>query len=240
MEAQTVNVLRELNRVFYDSFAQSFEASRARTEPGLMRILPQISAGSRVLDLGCGHGRLATLLPPRCAYIGVDNSETMLDLAREQVHHRDPEPEVDFVALDLLTASWPAHIPGRFDWIIMRAVLHHIPGYANRCRLLGKAIDLLKPSGSILVANWQFLEISRLQRRVLPWSEIGLKPTDIEPGDYLLDWQRDGYGRRYVHLVDALETHALARTGGFEILDRFRADGHTNNLTLYAILKRKI
>jgi hypothetical protein len=75
-----------------------------------------------------------------------------------------------------------------------------------------------------------------LQRRVLPWSEIGLKPTDIEPGDYLLDWKRDGYGRRYVHLIEESETQALAQESSLKLRDMFRADGHTHNLTLYATL----
>jgi SAM-dependent methyltransferase len=236
MRPQTIKVLRDLNRVFYDTFADAFDASRARTEPGLMRILPEIAPGSHVLDLGCGQGRLAALLPQDCRYIGIDNSEAMLALARTSVERQDLDLETHFTALDLTDSSWTADVPGPFDWIIMRAVLHHIPAYAHRCRLLRQTATLLKATGRILVANWQFLEIQRLQRRVLPWSEIGLKPTDIEPGDYLLDWKRDGYGRRYVHLIEESETQALAQESSLKLCDMFRADGHTHNLTLYATL----
>jgi len=240
MKPQTINLLRDLNRMFYDTFADAFDASRARTEPGLMRILPEIAPGSHVLDLGCGQGRLAALLPPGCTYIGVDNSKAMLALARKNVERQSLDLETNFTALDLTDSSWTAEVPEPFDWIVMRAVLHHIPAYAHRCRLLRQTATLLKADGRILVANWQFLEIQRLQRRVLPWSEIGLKPTDIEPGDYLLDWKRDGYGRRYVHLIEESETQALAREADLDVRDMFRADGHTNNLTLYAILSSVI
>jgi SAM-dependent methyltransferase len=236
MDSQTVRTLKDLNRTFYEDFAGAFDASRAPTEPGLKRILPRISPGSRVLDLGCGHGRLAALLPPNCTYLGVDNAEAMLALAQAHVDQEAEAIETQFMALDLLDSNWTTHIPGSFDWIVMRAVLHHIPGYANRRDLLEQSAALLNPQGRILIANWQFLEIPRLRRRVLAWSEVGLKPTAVEPGDYLLDWRRDGYGRRYVHLVTESETQALADDSGLPIDEIFRADGHTNDLTLYAVL----
>jgi len=160
----------------------------------------------------------------------------MLSMARSHVNQGDLTLAAQFIALDLLNAGWTAHVRGAFDWIILRAVLHHIPGYTNRYALLRQTASLLDVKGRILVANWQFLEIPRLRRRVLPWSEIGLAPWQVEPGDYLLDWKRDGYGRRYVHLVTESETLALADDSKMIAVDMFRADGHTNDLTLYAIL----
>ena len=96
---------------------------------------------------------------------------------------------------------------------------------------------MLGPKGMVVIANWQFLRIERLRRRLLPWDRIGLRESDVDPGDYLLDWQRNGYGVRYVHLVDEAETQQLADGAGLQIDDLFFADGHTNDLTLYAILR---
>jgi SAM-dependent methyltransferase len=240
MRHQIAETLRDLNRSFYDAFGQSFDASRGPTEPGLKRILPSIAPESRVLDLGCGQARLASLLPFGCKYVGVDNSETMLSLAQMHINHRDLGLISKFIALDLLNASWTTSIPGAFDWIIMRAVLHHIPGYDNRRSLLQQTSSLLDSRGRILVANWQFLEISRLRRRVLPWSDIDLAPWQVEPGDYLLDWRRDGYSRRYVHLINETETLALANESGLNVVDMFRSDGHTDDLTLYAVLSKNV
>jgi hypothetical protein len=73
---------------------------------------------------------------------------------------------------------------------------------------------------------------------LLSWDAVGLLPDDIEPGDYLLNWKREGYGLRYVHLIDEEETASLAASVGLTIETLFRADGHNNNLTLYAVLRK--
>ncbi len=235
MHREIVTLLNDLNLKFYDTFAASFAASRGEAEPGLISLFADVVSGQRVLDLGCGQGRVARLLPEGCVYVGLDFSEEMVRLARQQV-----EPENDdacFVVGDLLTPGWHTAITGVYDWIVLRAVLHHIPGGENRQRIVREAAGLLVPGGKLILANWQFLEIKRLRERILPWdTTLGLSPASLDPGDYLLDWQRDGYGLRYVHLVDEAETHALSQAAGMRIEKLFRADGHGNNLTLYAVL----
>jgi SAM-dependent methyltransferase len=258
MQADVIAQLKELNRQFYDEFATVFADSRGRTEPGLERILAQVQPGARVLDLGCGQGRVAALLSPGCAYVGVDFSAEMLALARREAQGL-PQGSVRFVLADLLDPAWPAQVKkrdltplvplskfwrggkaypdaGLYNWILLRAVLHHVPAYDNRVAILTQAATLLAPDGRLAMANWQFLNIPRLRRRLLPWDTIGLMPTDVESGDYLLDWRREGHGLRYVHLVDEAETRSLAQDAGLQIQTLYRADGHTNDLTLYAIM----
>lgn len=234
MRQQVVDLLNNLNRQFYDDFAESFAASRGNTEPGLDHLLASVRPGDSVLDLGCGQGRIARLLPPGCAYTGVDFSGEMLAIAQQ--HTDDAGVQARFLIGDLLEPAWPVDDAGGFQWVILRAVLHHIPGAQHRQSVVSHAARLLVPEGQLIIANWQFLDIERLRRRLLPWERVGLTPGDVESGDYLLDWQRDGFGVRYVHLVDEDETRALAQEAGCQIASLFRADGHHNNLTLYAVL----
>ena len=265
MEDSTADRLLQLNREFYDTFAEAFTDSRAPTEPGFERILQRVHPGARVLDLGCGPGRLASLLPPGCSYTGVDSSAELLRAAAEfhatECDCAEPDSaashssdganvgrapaDIRFVQADLARDPWPDKVRSDpvgdgYDWVILRAVLHHIPGFERRCGVLRSAAEMLGPKGMVVIANWQFLRIERLRRRLLPWDRIGLQESDVDPGDYLLDWQRNGYGVRYVHLIDEVETHRLAERAGLQIDDLFFADGHTNDLTLYAILHRPV
>jgi len=236
MRKPVVMRLLELNQNFYNTFARSFRDSRSHTEPGLERALAHVPPGSRVLDLGCGQGRLAGLLPPGCAYTGVDYAIDLLSLAPRSVGNLAEAPR--WVAGDLVTDEWIDNVGHGFDWVVLRAVLHHIPSAALRAEVVSRAADRLQLGGKMLIANWQFLRIPRLRSRVLPWAAVGLSDADVDPGDYLLDWQRDGRGLRYVHLLDEAETRRLATDAGLLVEDLYYADGHTNDLTLYALLTR--
>ncbi len=140
------------------------------------------------------------------------------------------------MAADLVTDPWEARVVGPFDWVVLRAVLHHIPGYDHRLDIVTRAGATLAPQGRLVIANWQFLRIERLRKRLLPWSTVGLAEDDVDAGDYLLDWQRQGHGLRYAHLIDEVETRRLAREARLRIEELFYADGHSNDLTLYAVL----
>lgn len=235
MDSCTVTKLLTLNKAFYSRLASAFSTSRGVTEPGLNRLLSRVKPGARVLDLGCGNARVARLLPDGCSYTGIDFAPELLELA-----HEPRSSHLTFFHLlvaDLVQDTWDIDLAPGFDWVIMRAVLHHIPGYANRRSVLKRAVSVTRPGGHLIVANWQFDRIPRLMQRALPWSIIGLSESDVEEGDVLLDWQRDGYGIRYVHLVTQEETYRLAAETGTTVIEMFQSDGRTGNLTLYALLR---
>lgn len=235
MDETTARQLLHVNRRFYDTFAEAFSDSRAASEPGFERILANIAPGDSVLDLGCGQGRLALLLPEGCTYIGIDYAAEMLRVARGAADGQS-RVEARFFTADLVNDAWESKISSDVDWVILRAVLHHIPGYGNRLSLVRRAAGVLTATGTLAIANWQFVKIPRLMRRALPWCEIGLSESNVDPGDYLLDWQRNGHGVRYVHWVDEAETRRLAQDADLRVDELFFADGHTGDLTLYALL----
>ncbi len=235
MQKRIAEVLLHLNQEFYDAFAEAFSDSRTESEPGMDRVLAQVGSGESVLDLGCGQGRLANLLPPACRYVGIDYSTEMLKIAKARAEDSDCS-RVRFLAADLVNDPWSERLDDTFDWVFLRAVLHHIPGHHYRQDLVRRAAVVVKPGGHLVLANWQFLKIDRLRRRILPWRVIGLDASDVEDNDYLLDWRRQGRGFRYVHLVNDAETRTLASAAGLTINQTFLADGHTNDLTLYAVL----
>lgn len=232
MRNEVVERLLALNQAFYDEFAAEFTESRRRPPPGFARLLPELPRPCRrLLDVGCGDGRLGRFLQAEGAiesYVGVDFSAELL--AEAQLSTAGA-----FRRRDLSRPGCLDRL-GRFEAIACLAALQHIPGRANRLRLLAEMCDHLAPDGRLLLSTWQFLDSPRQRRKLLSWAELGLTPSDVEENDYLLSWRRGGYGRRYVCLIDAAETAALAAETGLTIVGQFRSDGKEGDLSLYSIL----
>ena len=62
---------------------------------------------------------------------------------------------------------------------------------------------------------------------------MGLTDSQMDPGDALLDWKRDGAGLRYAHAFSQGESASLAVKSGFMVNDFFLSDGEGKNLGLY-------
>lgn len=234
MKANTVASLLNLNRQFYQTFAMQFSQTRQKLQPGVNRILKTIDQSSRLLDLGCGNGELARELAKRGhkgRYTGVDFSKELLEEAGKGVPATFP---VNFKQADLSLTDWEVGIPDVFfDIVLAFAVLHHLPGDHLRRQVLEKAHAKLLPGGRFIHSEWQFLNSPRLRERLLPWERVNLSSSDVDQGDYLLDWRRGGYGIRYVHHFSLEELQSLAEKTGFRILDTFNSDGEGGNLGLY-------
>lgn len=241
MRSEVVQRLLELNREFYQSFAAEFAETRRRIQPGVQRAVKRIPRQTSLLDLGCGHGELANYLNRTGftgRYVGVDSSPALLDLVDPKLdpaHYR-------FLRADLAGAGWSAAVRNavesdrvRFRSACAFAVLHHLPGNELRQRMLAELRQLLAPDGELLLSVWDFPASPRLRGRVRPWSEIGLQPDQLEPGDTLLDWRHGGRGLRYVHHFSGSELRELAESSGFRVVDQFRSDGENGRLGLYQI-----
>jgi hypothetical protein len=74
-----------------------------------------------------------------------------------------------------------------------------------------------------------------MRTRIQPWEKVGLTTSQVDPGDYLLDWRHGGYGLRYVHHFSETELDQLAVASGFDILETFNSDGEGGKLGLYQV-----
>jgi tRNA (uracil-5-)-methyltransferase TRM9 len=256
MKLATVKRLADLNREFYEQHAEAFADSRPRLHLGVKRVLAQIPAGVRVLELGCGDGKVARWMEANATpafYLGLDSSEAMLERARRVTsdgwrgagnppslvtHHSSL---LTFALADLNSPVWPRVLPSDpFDWILAFAVFHHLPGFSTRAQILRTLAERLSPGGTVVMSNWQFLRSERLKQRIVPWSALNLKESEVEPGDYLLSWERSNRrGLRYVHVLDELEMRRMAEAAGLlEVVEIFRSDGVTGDLADYALMHK--
>jgi len=238
MEDEVRQTLIELNREFYKQFARTFAESRARPQPGFFRLLEHIRPeNKRLLDVGCGEGRFGRFLltnAPVMKYTGVDFTEKLLQYARAG-HAGTSGLQGTFLFRDLGEPECLDGL-GKFDVIVCLATLQHIPGKRLRSQLLAEMGAHLVVNGRILLSNWQFLSSDRQRRKIMDWSEAGLSREDVEANDYLLSWQRDGLGFRYVAQLDETVIEDLASAAGLRIIDQFRSDGREGDLNLYSIL----
>jgi tRNA (uracil-5-)-methyltransferase TRM9 len=239
MQTDTGQRLIELNYQFYQTFARPFSVTRQRLQPGVRRILDQISLDANVVDLGCGNGELWKALVSRGyrgRYLGLDFSDGLLQTARERLAQGSTLQPPTLLHADLAGPGWANNISDSSNSVATAfAVLHHLPGIERRVQFLLQVRSLLASRGRLFLSNWQFLYSERLRARIQPWETIGLNPDQVDPGDYLLDWRRGGFGLRYVHHFTETELVELAYTSQFTILDTFYSDGEGGRLSLYQV-----
>ena len=120
--------------------------------PGLETLFtPRI--GESVLDVGCGQGVYARVLPPGVRYTGIDNSSTLLKLARQL----DKNAGHRYILADA-TRTLPTS-PASFDHVICILALQNMADAAAAIKNMGEAV---KPGGDlILVLNHPAFRIPR-------------------------------------------------------------------------------
>ncbi len=192
-----------------------------------------------ILDLGCGNGELARELAKhghRGSYLGVDFSLPLLRDAEAQPGGFSAKfMQADLTELPVISDQ--LSVRGGWSVIMAFAVLHHIPSHDLRLELLRVVNQLLKNDGLFIHSNWQFLNSEKLKARIQPWEATDLSASDVDAGDYLLDWRSGGQGLRYVHHFDEQELNDLARSSNFTVVDTFYSDGEGGRLGLYQVWK---
>ncbi|MFH0854451.1 MAG: class I SAM-dependent methyltransferase [bacterium] len=103
--------------------------------------------GMRILDVGCGNGRLSELFSDKeLNYFGIDNSEKLIEEAKKKLEIR-----ANFIIGDVLELPFREN---EFDIIFCIAVLHHIPSKALRKKAMIEMGRVLKPGGILIMTNW--------------------------------------------------------------------------------------
>jgi len=139
----------ELRKVYADSFGHQWTTySWLRDEDEfeffqITDLKPSDLAGKTIFDAGCGGGRLARIVAPKCkTFIGLDYSiavEKAFELCREMKN-------AHFIQCDVNQQPFK---PASFDIVYSHGVLHHTP---DTKKSFDNLPDLVKPGGTFYVA----------------------------------------------------------------------------------------
>ena len=84
------------------------------------------------------------------------------------------------------------------------------------------------------IAFWAFATSPRFESKTLEWPD----ELEREPGDYILSWNRGGFGRRYCHYVDEAEEGRLLEGLDITVRERFFEDGKSHDLNRYVVVQK--
>lgn len=121
-----------------------------RTEREVERIwqVLDLQPGMEVLDLACGHGRIANQLAARgCAVTGIDVTPGFLDVARRDAAALGVS--VEYVEGDMRALPWTDHFDRIVNWF---TAYGYFDDEGNRA-VLREAYRALKPGGELLIEH---------------------------------------------------------------------------------------
>src|SRR5512136_310178 len=118
-----------------------------------IRPLAQVKPGDKVLDVGCGPGRLTLAaqgwVGPAGEAHGVDPSPEMIEVARRNAAQAGLPTQFQKGVVEAL--PFP---DATFDVVMSRLVVHHLPGDLKR-RGLTEMRRVLKPGGVCLIVDFE-------------------------------------------------------------------------------------
>ena len=225
--------LYQLSLGGYQDIAADFSRTRqSLIWPPLMKIIATIPEGAKVLDLGCGTGRLLRHTGGKhFNYLGVDNSQAMLTIAKKDY------PDKKFILGDVLKLDANEIISNSapFDYIFSVAMIHHLPGVEWRLESVRQSLRVLGPEGELLIIVRNFWSKKEFRSRLIKATIrkiIGLNPYDY--GDLVYPWKNSQgkvIGQRYYHVFTKKGLKKLGRQSGARIIS-LNKDNYNYYLTL--------
>lgn len=229
-KAQSDKILNLVKRN-YAEIAESFDATRKKEIwPTMREYAAGVQSGDKVLDAGCGNGRLLEALKDKkIEYLGIDNSTELIKAAQNNY------PQNEFRVADILNLD---NVPeSGFDYIFCLAVLQHIPSVELRIKFLKNLASKLKPAGRLIVSTWNLGNMPKYRNLILRnrlLKAFGL--YRLEARDLLFPWknsQGESVSNRYYHAFTVKEIKELSRAAGLKI-GEIKEDQHNIWLSIGA------
>ena len=225
---------------FYEDVLPSERSDR---DTDMIVRLGEPPEGARILDLACGHGRIANRLAARGHEVtGLDSSHLFLEHARRDAVTRGVA--VDYVQGDMRAVPWEAEFDLVVNWF---TAFGYFDDADNRVVLAGIR-RALRPGGRALIETQHR---DNIVRRLVPWS-LARRGDDIMVDENRFDAQtgrtvserivvRDGRVRRApysVRVFSFTELRDWMLAAGFGSVDGFGEDGEPITLEHRRLIAR--
>ncbi len=210
MDKEYAKYLLEKTREDYNLIAEDFSKTRWNIWSEFNIFRDFVEDGDKVLDVGCGNGRLLELLKDKkIDYTGVDFSENLVNLAKQKY------PQNNFLVADNLNLPFPDN---NFNKVFSVAVLHTIPSKELREKALLEIKRVLKPGGLLILTVW---DIWRKDTFLILLKSTILKllgKSKMDFGDAMIPWADKT--NRYYHFFTKRELSSLVEKIGFKIIKK--------------------
>lgn len=233
MNRQTQKELLNIVKNNYARIAKNFSQTREKEIwPEVKNLTQAVAEKSKVLDVGCGNGRLfKEFLGKKINYLGVDSGKELIKIAKE----KHGESKAKFRVGDILELNKIKE--GNFDYVFAIAVLHHAPGEKLQIKALRGMRNKIKKDGRIILSVWNLWAQDKFLKLI--WRNFFLKllgKNKMDFGDILFDW-KDSKGeaasQRYYHAFRKRELKKIAKKARLKIEKIYK-----DKYNYYMILKK--
>ena len=203
-------------------------------DPVIYRYIPP---GARILDVGCGTGKVSITMASRGFLVtGVDVNAEALQMARSSAESQE------FPQIPLFTQTDALHLPfpdEAFELAIMQAFLTTIVSKDDRAMIVREACRVLKPQGYLYLADFGQTWHSKTYRE----RYINDLPVTKEEGSIVAYDEKTGEVAYIAHHFTEKELVFLLLENGFEI-EFFKRDEFVtrtgNRLNGFVVVGRKV
>lgn len=229
MKEKTALFLIKKTQKDYNKIAESFSATRTLPWPIFEVFKNYVKDNDKVLDIGCGNGRiLESLKDKKISYLGIDSSEKLIQIAKQRYGVLDKR---QFKKGDFLEFESQE----KYDVIFMIAFLHHIPSKKLRQKTLQKAFKMLKKEGFLIISVWNLWKKDYLKYIFKGIFEKIFLKKDWDFFDAFVPWQ--GKIQRYYHAFFFSELKKTLFENGFLVAEKGKTKGRKSNF--YFICQKK-
>lgn len=230
MRAPVAALILDKTKKDYEKIADEFAKTRQKLWADLHFIPDRIVTSSKILDVGCGNGRLLESLKIKnVQYTGIDTSSKLISLAK--TNFADYKL-ARFLVGDALSLPFENDT---FDYVVSIAVLHHIPSHKLRRQVVSEMDRVLKKGGEMTISVWNLWQQKYLR---YIFAEIFKKMAHLSKLDFkdcYIPWKRGNVINRYCHAFTEKELTGLIQDCGFQVIEHGKTRRGNFRPNIYAV-----
>jgi tRNA (uracil-5-)-methyltransferase TRM9 len=234
MKEEYAKYLLEKTKENYNQISETFSRSRDWLPPDFYFLSKFVEEEDKVLDIGCGNGRLKDVVS--ADYTGIDFSEKMIEIAKQR------HPGTKFIT------TRPFQFPfedKNFDKAFCLSVLHHIPSKDFRINFLKEILRVLKPDGELFLTVWDLSQNKKVRKLLFKYTIFKLiNKTKLDFKDIFYPFKSSKgeiLAERYIHIFSLKELKNLLKEVGFSVekAERQKRTKKNSNLFLRGTVPQK-